>query len=129
MTAPTYPDTISVRYQTIGHWHDLIRSTALSTFTTSSFPDGTLLISAEVTGADPARTLGMFIGRHTSYLAERLDRHPDDQLPFLDVSVDGRAGYMWRTRGVWVQLWHHDQPATPASSAPLVDNHDKEGAA
>lgn len=116
MTTSTYPDTISVRYQTLGHWLDLFRTATLSEFTTHLLPDGTVLISAEVTGPDPAHALQVFIDRHASYLANRLDRCPGDQLPVLDVSVEGQTGYLWRTCGVWVQLWHSDTVADPSTA-------------
>lgn len=102
------PDTISVKYQTMGHWHDLVRTPALGDFTTTVLPDGTLLISAEVTGPDPADTLQVFVDRHAAYLENRLDQRPDDRLPTLDVSVPGQTGYLWRTGGVWVHLWYKD---------------------
>lgn len=39
--------------------------------------------------------------------------------PQLDVSVPGRTSLVWRSGGVWVELWHPDT-ATPQSPEPVV---------
>ncbi|MEU6925519.1 hypothetical protein [Streptomyces sp. NPDC046631] len=32
----------------------------------------------------------------------------------------GRVVCVWRSNGVWVELWHHDTPAVPAPSPALM---------
>lgn len=86
---------------------------------TSTAPDGRPLLSAEVVGPGAAHALARFAA----------DAHfvvgPDGQRPQYDIDVPGRTVVVWRTGGVWVQLWHPDTvtnlPATPAPAvAPPV---------
>lgn len=75
--------------------------------------DGTLLLSARVDGPNPGGALHQFADRQAQFLANR-SLLPGDQLPALDVSVPGREACVWRTDGVWVELWRPDT----ASSVP-----------
>lgn len=86
--------------------------THLSAWTAHRLEDGTIALSAEVHARCAPTVLGSFTANAYSYFEER-PRTVGDQLPALDVSVWGREACVWRTGGVWVELWH---PVTiPAS--------------
>ncbi|MGW3400765.1 hypothetical protein [Streptomyces zhihengii] len=72
--------------------------------------DGTPLVSARILTDKPADTLQDFAARRTPILADYLRPGMGDALPAMDFSQPGRAALVWRTSGVWVELWHDDPP-------------------
>ncbi|WP_435606614.1 hypothetical protein [Streptomyces ardesiacus] len=119
MPAPAlHPDILIAKYETIRCWTDLeaSRHEKLHAWNASRLDDGTLFLSARITGPNPGRALQRFADRHAGYLSRR-PQTPGDQLPALDVSVEGREACVWRTGGVWVELWH-PIPAPAAGDRP-----------
>ncbi|MFF6866705.1 hypothetical protein [Streptomyces ardesiacus] len=110
-----HPDILLAKYETLRCWTDLeaSRHEKLHDWTASRLNEGSLFLSARITGAEPGRALHRFADRHAGYLSRR-PHAPGDQLPTLDVSVPGREACVWRAGGVWVELWH----PTPTPAAP-----------
>lgn len=79
---------------------------------TSTSP-GTPHLSAEVVGPDAAEALHFFASDYPLVLGR-----PGDQRPVADYSVPGRVSCVWRSNGVWVELWHPDTQKTTSQSAP-----------
>lgn len=90
-------------------------------WTTSRLEDGTPTLSARIRGRHEATVLTVFANSATVYFEGR-PHTPGDQLPALDVTVPGREVCVWRTGGVWVELWHPTipAPAAPAAQGPVV---------
>lgn len=78
--------------------------------------DGSLLASFEVIGKDTETALTAFAGMPEFFRP----MEPDDLRPFFDYSVPGREACVWRTGGVWVELWRPDTAsAVPAVPEPV----------
>ncbi|WP_329474183.1 hypothetical protein OIE75_41080 (plasmid) [Streptomyces sp. NBC_01723] len=118
------PDTsstvIQARMQAEHVWNTVtsIRklSARLGAWTTGRSPDGRHRLTAQVTGPDAARAVTLFASADELVL-----KYPGDLLPQFDVAVPGRTGLVWRSLGVWVELWHPDTPTslpTPRPTAP-----------
>ncbi|MFD1309113.1 hypothetical protein [Streptomyces kaempferi] len=75
--------------------------------------DGTPRLVAEVVGPGAAHTLHLFASQWMVSVTGA-----GAQRPGFDYSVPGRVACVWRTCGVWVELWH-PEPAT-APPAPVV---------
>lgn len=126
MTIPAlHPDAITAKYTTLKDWRDSRsgRPETLGPWTTVRLDDGTLLVSGRITGPNSAEALRAFADRQTTHLAA-CTVPEGDLLPVLDVSVPGRVACVWRTGGVWVELWHPDTPTvapvpTPALREPV----------
>lgn len=83
---------------------------------TSLAPDGRPVLSAEVAGPGAAHALRLFADLHYLPLPQS-----GDLRPFWDVDVPGRTVLVWRSGGVWVELWHPDTVTDlPAASSPAV---------
>jgi hypothetical protein len=111
-TPARHPDLLIAKYETNQRWTETEthRLGKLDAWNASRLDDGTLFLSALITGHNPGRALQQFADRHAGYLSRR-PQAPGDQLPALDVSVPGREACVWRTGGVWVELWHPTAPA------------------
>lgn len=86
-------------------------SCRLARWETSSTPDGSVLVSAEVTGSGAAYALARFAADYHITLP-----NPGDVRPQFDIDAVGRTVLVWRCLGVWVELWHPD--STPEPDAP-----------
>jgi hypothetical protein len=123
-TPALHPDVILAKHETLHRWKDTEtgRRETLEGWKARRLEDGALFLSVEVQGPNPDRALHRFADRQASYLANR--RHqPGDQIPQLDVTVPGRVAVVWRTGGVWVELWHPDTataPVAPVEPRPLA---------
>lgn len=87
---------------------------SLTGWTSIRLDDGTLLLTAEVTGSADAKTLTAFAARHSPLLADYIRPGSGDTVPSLDYPQPGRTALSWRTGGVWVELWHQE-PAVPVA--------------
>lgn len=85
--------------------------TPLGRWETSSTPDGSVLVSAEVTGSGAAYALARFAADYHITLP-----NPGDVRPQFDIDAVGRTVLVWRCLGVWVELWHPDSTPEPAVS-------------
>lgn len=74
-------------------------------------PDGSPRLSVEVVGPYAQDALRMFAGGQAGLFLGS----PGDLRPAFDYSTLGRVTCVWRTRGVWVELWHPEAAAIPAS--------------
>lgn len=113
-----HPDALTVKYDVFKSWRTATTNwrASLAPWTTSRTSDGELMVSAEVRGQDAADALRRFAGAYSMFLEHRPDRHPEDLLPVLDVTDPDCLACVWRTDGVWVQLWHPD--IRPAQGRP-----------
>lgn len=69
---------------------------------------GGLLVSFQVVGPDAGKALAAFAGLPEYFRP----LGPDDLRPGFDYDTPGRTACVWRTAGVWVELWHPDTPPT-----------------
>jgi hypothetical protein len=76
-------------------------------------PDGSPRLVAEVVGPGAAHALRLFASQYPLVLGG-----VGDQRPGFDYSVPGRVTCVWRSSGVWVELWH-PEPVAPAPE-PVV---------
>ncbi|MFJ3043546.1 hypothetical protein [Streptomyces tendae] len=113
-TPALHPDVIIAKYETSRRWTETEthRLGKLDAWNASRLDDGALFLSARITGHNPGRALQQFADRHAGYLSRR-SQAPGDQLPALDVSMPGREACVWRTGGVWVELWHPTPAPAP----------------
>ncbi|MFF7527302.1 hypothetical protein [Streptomyces pseudovenezuelae] len=79
-----------------------------------TLPDGTPHLSAEMTGSSALEALHRFAADTMFFLGD------GDTRPAFDYSVPGRTACVWRSRGVWVELWVPDTPNTPVAPAQAV---------
>lgn len=87
----------------------------LTPWTAYQLDDGTITLSAQITTRGGTLVLAEFAARAYDHFEGR-PRTAGDQLPALDVSVPGREACVWRTGGVWVELWH--PTVVPAGTSP-----------
>lgn len=80
----------------------------LTDWTTSRGPDGSPVLTAQIVGPQAARYLRLFTSEHPLVLG-----CPGDQRPAFDYSVPGRVACVWRSEGVWVEIWHPDTEHGP----------------
>lgn len=73
---------------------------------TTSNPDGSPILSAEVAGPGAAHALRLFAAG-----ADLVLHGPGDVRPQFDYSRPGRISCVWRSGGVWVELWHPEEVA------------------
>jgi hypothetical protein len=85
----------------------------LGVWETSSTPDGSRLVSAEVTGSGAAYALARFAADYHINLP-----NPGDVRPQFDVTAVGRTVLVWRCLGVWVELWVSDAQTLTPTPAP-----------
>lgn len=121
-TAALHPDLLIAKLETIRRWKDTEagRRESLGSWTAHRLEDGALFLSGRVDGPHSGRALHRFADHQAGYLANR-PQTPGDQLPTLDVSVPGRVAVVWRTGGVWVELWHPDPQPTPTAPVAPVE--------
>jgi len=74
-------------------------------------PDGSLLLSGELTGRRAVWALARFARDFW------LTLKPGDLRPQFDITTPGRTVLVWRYDGVWVELWHPDS-AVDATQGP-----------
>lgn len=74
---------------------------------TGTAPDGSPQVSARVDGPGGADALRRFTASHHLALG-----NPGDLRQSFDYTVPGRTACVWRSSGVWVELWHPDSPET-----------------
>lgn len=87
--------------------------TQLSTWTAHRLEGGTVALSVEVHARYAPKVLSGFTANAYTYFEGRRGL-PGDQLPVLDVSMPDREACVWRTGGVWVELWHPTTVPAPA---------------
>jgi hypothetical protein len=79
-----------------------------------TLPNGMPCLSAQVTGDSALEALHRFAAGSLFSLGL------GDTRPGFDYSVPGRTACVWRSRGVWVQLWVPDVPSVPVAPAQPV---------
>ncbi|MEU8469532.1 hypothetical protein AB0F30_16685 [Streptomyces sp. NPDC029006] len=88
----------------------------LTAWTTNIAPDGSPIVSAEVTGPGAEDALDRFASEYHVHLP-----HPGDLRPQFDIEATDRTVLVWRRDGVWVELWHPNPVPTrpgPAQTVP-----------
>lgn len=104
--------------QAVQAWHLFTRERNLTAripdWRTTTSPDGSPALSAEVAGPGAAHALRLFASEYHLVL-----RWPGDLRPQFDYTIPGRTACVWRSRGVWVELWHPDTVASlPPATKP-----------
>lgn len=96
----------------------------LAAWHTANAPDGSPTVTVEITGRGAGHALRRFTADHYMVLGQAGDVRPQ-----FDVSVPGRTSLVWRSGGVWVELWHPDsavdvrevpEPVVSAPAAPVT---------
>ncbi len=96
--------------------HDRNLQARVPDWRTSTAPDGTPKLSVEVVGPGAAHVLHLFASCYPLILGQ-----PGDLQPTFTYDTPGRTSCVWRTGGVWVELWHPDTatgPHTPDGPVP-----------
>lgn len=104
--ARTHIETAWTRFMT-----DRNLKPALPGWRTLTAGDGTPMLSARVVGPGAAHALARFID--TGPIGLPL---PGDTRPTVDFSTPGRVAYVWRSHGVWIELWVPDSPVQAPES-------------
>ncbi|WP_086732884.1 hypothetical protein [Streptomyces glaucescens] len=86
----------------------------VSDWQTGTAPDGRPTLTAEIVGPGAAHALSRFAAEYHLVIGE------DGQRPQYDIDTPGRTVVVWRTGGVWVQLWHPDETANQPVVEPVV---------
>jgi hypothetical protein len=73
-------------------------------------PDGQPTLSGQVVGPGAAYALHRFAAEYFLVLGQAGDVRPQ-----FDVDVPDRVALVWRSGGVWVELWHPDAADVPQS--------------
>ncbi|MFF8610857.1 hypothetical protein ACF06X_33665 [Streptomyces sp. NPDC015346] len=81
----------------------------------STAADGSPLLTVRISGPDQEKALLAF----TNGTSVVLDTRTPHQWPAVDFSVEGRVVCLWRTGGVWVEMWH-PEAAAPLSPSPAL---------
>ncbi|MFD8488680.1 hypothetical protein [Streptomyces sp. NPDC059712] len=119
MTTPTLPISelpANAQAARLEAEHLWAYTNRLTPWTATRLDDGTISLSAQIRDRAGTLVLAEFASRACTYFEGRPGT-PGDQFPALDVSLPGREAVVWRTDGVWVELWH---PVPAAPSAPPV---------
>jgi len=90
----------------------------LTDWQTSNTPDGTQQVSARVHGPGAEHALRRFTAEHYIVLG-----CPGDLRQAFDYTQAGRTVCVWRTGGVWVELWHSDQTEQATPTPPVRHTH------
>ncbi|MEU7338652.1 hypothetical protein [Streptomyces sp. NPDC007074] len=114
----TDPTTVQdVKAQAIDAWYQFTSYRNLQArvpdWREATTPDGTPRLVSEVVGPGAAHTLHLF----ASQWMVRVEG-AGGQRPVFDYSTPGRVTCVWRTRGVWVELWHPDPTTVPLTPVP-----------
>lgn len=111
------PDPIDVKEACARAWHLFARNqfpTALvPDWRTSTAEDGKPQLSAQVVGEQAQEALHNFASGYPLVLGH------DGLRPVVEYRP-GRVVCVWRTGGVWVELWHPDAPAAPEPSLAVM---------
>jgi hypothetical protein len=116
MTVPElHPDVLAAKYDALKVWRQctLGRHETLTGWQTTTTADGALWLSAQAQGPEPGPVLKKVAECQFAHITNRAMPGSGHQIPALDVSQEGRTAYVWRTGGVWVEIWHANPPATP----------------
>jgi hypothetical protein len=102
-------DPIAVQHAAARAWslftQDRQRTTeTVENWETGTTPDGSPCLSGQVVGANPADALRLFTADYPIPLGQ-----PGDLRPTVEYR-DGRVVTVWRSAGVWVELWHPEVP-------------------
>ena len=76
-----------------------------------TLPDGSPSLSSQLTGGSALEALHRFASESLFSLGV------GDTRPAFDYSVPGRTACVWRSCGVWVELWVPDIPSVPVAPA------------
>ena len=101
-------DPIAVQHAATRAWslfaQDRKTKETVENWETSTTPDGSPCLSGQVVGANPAQALRLFTADYPIPLGQ-----PGDLRPTVEYR-DGRVVTVWRSAGVWVELWHPEVP-------------------
>jgi hypothetical protein len=110
-------DPIAVQHAASRAWslftQDRQTTETVENWETSTTPDGSPCLSGQVVGANPAHALRLFTADYPIPLGQ-----PGDLRPTVDYR-DGRVVTVWRSAGVWVELWHTEVPI-PRPGPPVA---------
>ncbi|MFF1916160.1 hypothetical protein ACFVYE_32155 [Streptomyces sp. NPDC058239] len=76
--------------------------------------DGAPLLTVQVIGEHAQEALHHFASAYPLVLGRSGDLRPVFEYR------PGRVVCVWRTNGVWIEMWHHDLPAVPAPTPALM---------
>lgn len=113
------PDVIETKGAATRSWYLAVRdrypSALVPDWQAGTTASGDPLLSARVIGEHAAQALQRFAVDDVHTI-----RNGDgDQRPVFEYRP-GRVVCVWRTRGVWVELWHPDTPAVPTPTPAVM---------
>ncbi|MEU6016906.1 hypothetical protein ABZ826_23510 [Streptomyces sp. NPDC047515] len=112
------PDLIETKEAAVRSWYlcsrDRYPSALVPDWRVGTADDGAPRLAAQVIGENAREALHHFASAYPLVLAQGGDLRPVFEYR------PGRVVCVWRTDGVWVELWHHDTPAVPAPSPALM---------
>ncbi|MFE7111700.1 hypothetical protein ACFU98_29750 [Streptomyces sp. NPDC057575] len=109
---------VETKDSAVWSWYQAVRgrypSALVPDWRTGTAGDGAPRLTVQVIGEHAREALHHFASVYPLSLANAGDLRP------LFEYRPGRVVCVWRTRGVWVEMWHHDLPAVPAPSPALM---------
>lgn len=110
-------DPIAVQHAASRAWslftQDRQTTETVENWETGTTPDGSPCLSGQVVGDNPALALRLFTADYPIPLGQ-----PGDQRPHAEYR-EGRVVTVWRSAGVWVELWHPEVPI-PRPGPPVA---------
>jgi hypothetical protein len=118
-TLPATSAAIAARLHAEASWTTFIGqrnlTAPLAAWRTEDALDGSPAVTVEITGRGAGHALRRFAVDYYMVLGQAGDVRPQ-----FDVSVPGRTSLVWRSGGIWVELWHPDSaPDIPEAPEPV----------
>ncbi|WP_331763168.1 hypothetical protein OG571_47465 (plasmid) [Streptomyces sp. NBC_01369] len=109
---------VETKESAVRSWYLAVRdrypSALVPDWRTGTAEDGAPRLTVQVIGEHAQEALHHFASAYPLALANSGDLRPVFEYR------PGRVVCVWRTNGVWVEMWHHDLPAVPAPSPALM---------
>ncbi|MEU3656466.1 hypothetical protein AB0E67_27395 [Streptomyces sp. NPDC032161] len=109
---------IETKLAAVRSWYQAVRdrfpSALVPDWRVGTAKDGAPLLTVQVIGEHAQEALHHFASAYPLILGGSGDLRPVFEYR------PGRVVCVWRSNGVWVELWHHDLPAVPAPTPALM---------
>ncbi|MET8746359.1 hypothetical protein [Streptomyces sp. NPDC004728] len=109
---------VETKESAVRSWYLAVRdrypSALVPDWRTGTAGDGTPRLTVQVIGEHAQEALHHFASAYPLSLANSGDLRPVVEYR------PGRVVCVWRSNGVWVEMWHHDTTATPAPTPALM---------
>ncbi|MEV6146375.1 hypothetical protein [Streptomyces sp. NPDC051992] len=109
---------IGTKLSAVRSWYLAVRdrypSALVPDWRVGTAEDGAPRLTVQVIGEHAQEALHHFASAYPIALGGSGDLRPVVEFR------PGRVVCVWRSNGVWVEMWHHDLPAVPAPSPALI---------